>query len=112
MYPESKINSIDNEKKLFLYRTIQELVNNTYKYAKATNVTISLTYTDELVLMVEDDGIGFNSSDNIKSGIGLQNIKEKLIKFNGKLNIDSSVNKGTTTIINLPINDSNKSDPS
>lgn len=101
LYPENEITAIKDDKKLFIYRCIQELVNNCYKYAKANNLSISLNVTDEILLMVEDDGVGFNIA-NISTGIGLQNIKEKLVMFHGDLHIDTVVNRGTTIIVKLP----------
>jgi len=101
LYPEEEIHTISDEKKLFLYRSIQELVNNTYKYAKANTISISLTSNEDLLLMVEDNGIGFNTEEK-PDGIGLNNIKEKLLKYNGDLHIDSSPKTGTTIIIKLP----------
>jgi len=101
LYPETEINAISNNKKLFLYRSIQELVNNCYKYAKTNHITISLTYNEELLLLVEDNGIGFDIHATA-NGIGLQNIKEKLIKFNGTFHIESVIQRGTTIIIKLP----------
>lgn len=101
LYPENEINNINNDKKLFIYRTIQELVNNACKYAKAGNLTISLTLADEVSLIVEDDGVGFDI-EKPRNGIGLQNIQEKLVKFNGTLHIDTAIHRGTTILINIP----------
>jgi len=101
LYPENKINALADAKKLFIYRSIQELVNNCYKYAKANTVSISLTYDEELLLLVEDDGVGFTSNKTF-NGIGLQNIKEKLVKFKGELHIDTAIKRGTTIIIKIP----------
>lgn len=101
LYPENEIHAIEDEKKLFIYRSIQELVNNAYKYAKASHITISLTSDDELLLVVEDNGVGFDVHTTT-NGIGLQNIKEKLTKYNGDLHIDTSLKNGTTIIIKLP----------
>ncbi len=101
LFPEEEIDEIDKEKKLFLYRTLQEVLNNTYKHANANSVFVNLTITDEIVLIVEDNGKGF-SKGSTPNGIGLQNIQEKLKTFNGTFDIDATEGKGTTVIIKLP----------
>ena len=101
LFPEEEIDTIDKEQKLFLYRTIQEILNNTYKHAQANSVALNLTITDEVVLIVEDNGKGF-STNSIPKGIGLQNIQEKLKTLNGTFEIDTAKGKGTTVIVKLP----------
>src|SRR5690606_355798 len=60
-----------------IYRTVQELVSNVIRHANATRIGIQVNHFDDLInIVVEDDGIGFDS-DIIKkaSGIGWQNIR-------------------------------------
>ena len=102
LYPKHEIDAISDKQKLFLYRSIQELINNIYKYAKASLVHISVTISNEIVLIVEDNGIGFNS-ENIFNGIGLQNIKERTKNLDGEFILDTVVNRGTSVIIKIPI---------
>lgn len=54
--------------------------------------------------MVEDDGKGFDVKDTAGKGIGLSNINNRVQKLNGSWNIDSVKGKGTTTIIDIPLN--------
>jgi signal transduction histidine kinase len=103
IFPEDEIDTITDEKKLFLYRSIQEMVTNIYKHANASLVSISLTIANEITLIVEDNGTGFNPNTT-PNGIGLQNIKEKVNRFNGTFVIDSSLEKGTTIILKTPKN--------
>ncbi|HLF47674.1 MAG TPA: PAS domain-containing protein, partial [Chitinophagaceae bacterium] len=57
----------DKNKELMLYRIVQEQLNNIFKYARATEVTVSLhTDPDNLVLSVADNGVGFNPSEKSK----------------------------------------------
>ena len=79
----------------------RQLVTNIQKHAKASNVNISLIgHKDHLTIMAEDNGIGFNTTDNF--GIGFKNIKKRTTLYDGRLEIDSTINKGTTIIIDLP----------
>jgi signal transduction histidine kinase len=53
-------------------------------------------------MIIEDNGIGFNS-DEIKKGIGLANIKRRTELLSGKMNLKTSLGKGCTLIIIIPI---------
>ena len=101
LYPEEEIKNLENAQKVFLYRSIQELVNNIYKHADASTIDLSLTISEEIVLVIEDDGRGFDIK-NTPKGIGLQNIKEKTAYVKGEVLIDSKLGEGTTVIIKIP----------
>ena len=84
-----------------MYRIIQELVNNTLKHAHCNRVNLELTQVrNSLTLIYEDNGVGFNRTE-IKSGIGLKNIENRVQKLDGELTIDSSKGKGSTFIIEI-----------
>ncbi|MCF6350566.1 MAG: tetratricopeptide repeat protein [Flavobacteriaceae bacterium] len=100
VFPSKKINELPIHYKLNIYRIIQETTQNIIKHAKAKNVSISLVVNNEINLLIEDDGVGFEVS-NFK-GIGLQNIKDRVQSMYGTFNIDSLVKKGTTININIP----------
>ncbi|KAA3646853.1 MAG: hypothetical protein DWP98_10090 [Bacteroidetes bacterium] len=91
-----------------LYRIVQEVLNNALKHAEAKNITVQLNRLDEeLSLTIEDDGKGFDVKSKMKSGgMGLANIEMRSKKINGTLHIDSALGKGTTTIIEVPLNNS------
>lgn len=105
-YDPSSIESMVN---LTLYRITQEALNNVLKYAQATNVSIELSYEDEVIdLMVIDNGIGFvveslklNLDDN--KGFGLSMMKERATLLNSEVNILSEVGKGTSIHIRVPL---------
>ncbi|MEM6684544.1 MAG: tetratricopeptide repeat protein [Bacteroidota bacterium] len=88
---------------IFIFRILQELVNNTMKHANATTLTIYITKnTNSINIMVEDDGIGFDENQ-ITSGIGLKNLHRQVQLMNGSCDIDSHFASGTTVNINIPI---------
>ena len=103
-YPEKEISNLYYDQKICVYRIIQELVTNIQKHAKASNINVSLIgHKDHLTIMVEDNGIGFNNNNNNNTGgIGFKNIKKRTTLYDGRLEIDSTLNKGTTIIIDLP----------
>lgn len=89
---------------------LQPLVENAIKHGiskKLTDGTIILhTYRqgDNIVITVEDDGVGFDMKELEKTqSVGLRNIRFRLEHLaNGKLDITSVVGKGTTATITIP----------
>lgn len=88
-----------------LYRIGQEALNNIYKHAKAKHVSVLLEKRkDTILLIVEDDGIGFNPKDkrNRSKGMGLIGMSERAKICGGTLEIESSRGKGTTIFARVP----------
>ena len=100
-----KKSNLPQHLEIMIYRIIQELLNNALKYAKASQILVSCSQNkDVFFITVEDDGIGFNVKHAEKrEGMGLRNIKNRVAFLNGKLEIDSVINKGTSTYIELKI---------
>ncbi|MFK5891377.1 MAG: tetratricopeptide repeat protein [Flavobacteriaceae bacterium] len=87
-----------------LYRIVQEAINNTLKYAEAATININFDKTDKnLVVNISDDGKGFSLTD-VKLGNGLNNIKKRTDDIEASVKIKSDKNKGTTIIIEIPLN--------
>lgn len=84
-----------------LYRIVQELVNNTIKHAQATEVSLQTNFDGNTFnLIYEDNGKGFSPSE-VKSGIGLENIKARVKRMGGTLHIDAEKGRGAIFIIEL-----------
>ncbi|MCC6815435.1 MAG: hypothetical protein IT267_03365 [Saprospiraceae bacterium] len=93
-----------------IYRIVQELVNNSSKYSKSNEILVQLIQNkDQLEIIVEDDGIGFDES-KIQKGMGLDNIRSRVNYLKGELSIKSEPNKGTSTYIVIPLENTNVSD--
>jgi two-component system NarL family sensor kinase len=92
---------------LGLYRITQELINNAIKHSKAQTIQVQLIHrSDSLMLMVEDDGIGFDLN-NIKDddeGIGLLNVESRAKAFGGDFFLDTADGRGVIATIEIPIN--------
>lgn len=84
--------------KIYLYRIVQEALNNVIKHAEATQIHIQLTeISQNLVLMIEDNGKGFNYNANeLGLGKGLFNMRERSILLNGNFDVETSTGNGTT----------------
>jgi two-component system NarL family sensor kinase len=102
---ETNVENINDKKTIiYIYRIIQEATNNILKHSKAKNADIKLFESNKYTLLISDDGIGFNLDKEFKgSGNGLYNLRERVLSLGGKINIETSENKGTLIIINLPI---------
>ncbi len=92
-----------------LYRITQEALNNIVKHSDAREFYVQLVKHPNFIrLMVEDDGVGFDSKNitnnrsKIKS-LGLLNMYERTLSFNGKFIIDSKIGYGTEIIVEIPI---------
>lgn len=88
-----------------LYRVIQEALTNVVKHAQASRVSVVVTERGEqLTVIVEDDGRGFEvSQDRSSGGFGLVGMKERLSALGGKLDIESSPGGGTTLYARIPV---------
>ena len=95
--------STDEIIKVNVYRIIQETLQNTIKHAQAKNVILEFSSNEnELTVLIQDDGVGFNMKKS-KKGIGLKNMRSRVEKLNGTLEIASAMNKGTQIHIKIPI---------
>jgi PAS domain S-box-containing protein len=89
---------------LYLYRIVQEQINNIIKYAKTDTAFITLKNNASfLYIKIEDKGVGFEKSKK-GNGIGLSNIKNRVALFNGIIEIHSAPNEGCIIEINIPLN--------
>lgn len=93
---------LKNAAEIEIYRIIQELTANIIKHSNAKEVVLQFTrHENDLNILVEDDGVGFDPQKMINKGMGLKNLYSRIDKFNGSLNIDSDKGQGTTIIIDL-----------
>ncbi|RYJ39471.1 Histidine kinase [Flavobacterium anhuiense] len=105
--PEIKWDLISNIVKINLYRIVQEALQNCNKYAKADIIKVEFkNENDNLVLIIEDDGIGFNTNKT-KNGIGLINIEYRATECKGTVTIKSAKGEGTILTIKVPIEPNN-----
>jgi signal transduction histidine kinase len=91
-----------------LYRIVQEALNNISKHARATHVSVIIERrAEELTLIVEDDGRGFDSDnqrDHIRrGGMGLPGMQERAASIGGEMEVESANGKGTTLFVRVPL---------
>ena len=98
---ESKF--LKSETDLFIFRIIQEALNNIVKHADASEIKINLYYTPEyLEVTIIDNGRGFDPYQKM-DGQGLLNIKQRTESLNGSFSIQSVHAEGSTITIKIPI---------
>jgi len=93
------------DKDLFLYRMLQESLNNAIKHSGADKFVIKLAYhADILELSLYDNGTGFNVPELMgqKKGLGLLNMNKRVNLLNGMMTINSEINMGTTIKFTIP----------
>jgi signal transduction histidine kinase len=78
-----------------LYRVIQEAINNSLKYAEATEINTKIQKEqDQFVIRISDNGKGFNPETEVL-GNGINNMKKRIAEAEGQLTIVSSADGGT-----------------
>ncbi|MEP6726898.1 MAG: tetratricopeptide repeat protein [Bacteroidota bacterium] len=94
---------LDNTAEVFIYRIIQELVNNAVKHACATQIFVQLAISQHKTgITVEDNGKGFDKKFlPVAKGAGMANIIYRVQYFSGISDIVSSPGNGTSVNIEL-----------
>ena len=94
---------INNNKKINIYRIIQEALQNIDKYAQASKVNINMNKIgEEIHITISDNGIGFVPKQG-KKGIGLENMQARMDEINGKFHLESKINFGTKISLTFQI---------
>ncbi|MFB9077015.1 tetratricopeptide repeat protein [Flavobacterium procerum] len=94
---------IDRNKKITVYRVLQELLVNMRKYSEATLVGITFKKTDKnIVINYTDNGKGIDTDKMIIKN-GLHNVESRITKIKGKVNLTSSVNQGFKVSFKFPL---------
>jgi len=86
------------------YRVVQEALTNVVRHARAGNCSVILArHRQNLRVVIEDDGAGFDPA-NIRIGaLGLRGMAERAALVGGKLQVSSSPGEGTTIALDLPL---------
>ena len=89
-----------------VFRIAQEALANIARHARATNVRVRLHHQtredeDALWMKIEDDGSGFDVSNAI--GMGLTNIRSRVLEMGGELQVESREDQGTSLTVCIPL---------
>ena len=97
-----------DEVQAMLYRSVRELLINVARHAKSGEASLScVCFGNRLMLVVGDDGCGFDAGDlehfrQGEGGFGLHSIYERVTSIGGDMEIDSCPGKGTTVSLTVP----------
>ena len=92
-----------------LYRVVQEALTNVLKHAQAQHVSLILQRSAvQVLLIIEDDGCGFDGDGEPKSGrqrgrLGLLGMQERLALVGGTLTVEATAGNGTTIFARVPL---------
>ena len=95
---------LDNTANTYIYRIIQELINNAVKHGNPKQIVVQMTTTpNKILLTVEDDGKGMDANKmTISKGIGITNIQHRVNYFKGNIAFENKTPQGT--VVNIELN--------
>jgi signal transduction histidine kinase len=101
--PEDLTLSDDVERDL--YFVLREGLMNITRHSQASRADVALRQTENNIQgTLKDDGVGFDVNETRNGqGLGLTNMRERIKKLRGELDIKSSPGKGTTISFVLPL---------
>jgi signal transduction histidine kinase len=91
------------------FRIVQEALTNIARHARATRVSVQLKLShNALLLVVRDDGVGFDARRLLKHGfplttMGLRGMEERALAVGGDLKIGSAPDRGTEIHASFPL---------
>lgn len=92
------------EAQLSLFRVLQECLSNAAKHAAAKKVVVKLNLSHDAVLLsIKDDGKGFDTRQATPGHYGLVNMRERAMKVQGEVIIDSAPGAGTQVTFSMPV---------
>jgi signal transduction histidine kinase len=99
--------SLDGRQETTLLRAAQESLANVRRHARATAVTLTLSYMDDVIVLdVHDDGVGFADEgaarDMAGRGLGLRAMRERAEELGGSVSLESVPGEGTTIVVSVP----------
>ena len=94
---DSRIDTLDENRTLALYRTVQEALTNCARHARASHIKVDIGWRETVapaaLVTIEDDGAGCNLE--LKTpGLGLAGMRERLAALSGTLTVESTPGAG------------------
>jgi signal transduction histidine kinase len=94
---------MDSKLEIMLYRAAHEMINNALKHAEATQINVQLVQeSDRVSLTIQDNGKGFDPAIKTE-GMGLENIRNRVETYNGKMTLYSSPENGTEINVEIQL---------
>ena len=110
MVADEIVEDLPDSHRTCVYRVVQEALNNCAKHSHANQVRVVVHRdADGLSVTVQDDGIGFEPSQ--EKGMGLLGMEERVARLGGHFSIESKPGNGTVLSIHFPLADSGPATP-
>jgi PAS domain S-box-containing protein len=96
---------LDADRKLVLYRVVQEALSNVVRHSGAATVSVQVKVEGAWVIaLVEDDGSGF---EEVRigggGGLGLVGMRERAVGAGGRVSVESELGRGTRVRLAIPL---------
>ncbi len=99
---------LPDEFKTCIYRVVQEALHNCARHSHAATVRIRVEQKqDRLMLIIQDDGQGFDIRQ--MKGLGLLGIQERVTRLGGTSSVQSKPGDGTILSVELPFTENHRS---
>lgn len=100
-----KIPELSASFELAIFRIVQQFITNSIVHGKASKIDVLFNSSEnEIDLTLKDNGCGFDPElAKSATGIGLKSIRDRVISYNGLLEIKSAMNKGTQFHLQFPV---------
>lgn len=94
---------LNNDRHLHVFRILQELINNSIRHGKSSEISIDFyEKNNQNACKFKDNGVGFNPKIlNTKKGLGMKNIESRITFLNGKMDVKSDQNMGVEFIFSF-----------
>ena len=101
---QGSLDDLNDAQRTCIYRVVQEALTNCARHANAKQVVVSIRHKKGyVVVIVHDDGVGFNARTTVRGGLGLLGMQERVKALDGVLDISSEPRGGTTIRVQIPI---------
>ena len=98
------LDSLPESLQITVYRVCQEAMSNIRRHSGAARVDVSLQRRDaDVVLLIRDDGDGFDTAAESTPGFGLVGMRQRVRLAGGMFAIESSPGQGTTITARIPV---------
>jgi len=100
-----RIDTLDHESEIALYRSLQEALHNIAKHSQAQCFSVRLKSNgNSLCLLVEDNGLGMSGSSlRLGDAFGLRGMRERIAALGGTVQVRSRPDNGVCLKVSLPI---------
>lgn len=101
---EGEVDALPDRYRTCVFRVVQEALTNCAKHSQSKRVQIKARFQEGVVhVMIQDDGVGFDTRREETNGIGLIGMQERVQELGGRFSITSEKQKGTRIELHIPV---------